>query len=49
MDGTKIDAVEVDDFILLVIHFRRAAQQLRTRRSEIGAAAGRRVVAAAGS
>ena len=44
----KIDAVEIDYLVLLVVHLRRAVDELRAGRPEVRAAARRSVVSATG-
>src|SRR5438093_13454690 len=48
MDNAKADTIEIDNFVILVVHFRRTAQELRAGRSQIRTAAGGCIVAGAG-
>ncbi len=38
MHDAKADAVEIDDLVVLVVHFGRAVQQLGARGAKVGAA-----------
>ena len=48
MHHAQVNAVEVYDFVLLVIHFRCAAQELRARWAEVRPTARGRVISGAG-
>src|ERR1700680_821507 len=48
MHDAKVDAIEIDHLVFLVVHFGRAVENFAAGRPEVRAAAGGRVVPAAG-
>src|SRR2546425_6570769 len=48
MHHAKADAIEIDNFVLLVVHLGRTVQELGARRPQVRAAAGGCVIAATG-
>src|SRR4030095_1928088 len=48
MDNANADAIEIHNLVVLVVHFRSTAQELRTRWAQVRATARSRVVAATG-
>ena len=47
MHDAKVNAVEIDDLVFLVIHFGRSAEKFGARGAQVGATAGGRVVTVA--
>src|ERR1700730_1490663 len=48
MHDAKIDAVEIDDLVFLVIHFGRSVEQFGARRAKVGASRRRGVITVPG-